>query len=234
MDVIRQQARLTLLLGLRAPAVAIAFREAPPAGVPRVAVMAPAGCAYWRLAAEGQTFYTEAADHLGCPVGAHTHGIDLPSEAAAGLQQLLTMMVGLRYLAEEEIPSIPRRPGRFGVAVYSPLDRVPCQPDVVLVYGNARQMMLLAEAAQSAGLAGEAPTMGRPTCAVLPSALASGRACASFGCIGNRVYTGATDEEATFALPGAHLEAILDRLETIVSANRVLEEFHRARLQPQR
>jgi uncharacterized protein (DUF169 family) len=72
--------------------------------------------------------------------------------------------------------------------------------------------------------------MGRPTCAVLPVALASGRAAASFGCIGNRVYTGATDDEATCALPGSRLSQVLDRLETIVSANRSLEQFHRGRL----
>jgi uncharacterized protein (DUF169 family) len=234
MDVIREQARLTLLLGVRSPAVAIAFREAPPAGVPRVAAMAPAGCAYWRLAAEGRTFYTEAADHLGCPVGAHTHGIDLPPDASAGLQSLLTMMIDLQYLKQEEIPSIPRRPGRFGVAVYAPLDRMPCEPDVVLVYGHARQMMLLVEAAASAGVAGEGPAMGRPTCAVLPAAIASGRTAASFGCVGNRVYTGAADDEATFALPGSRLGLILDRLEVIVSANRSLEQFHRERLQPPR
>jgi len=39
-------------------------------------------------------------------------------------------------------------------------------PDVVLVRGNARQLMLPAEAAQAAGVAGTGAAMGRPTCAV--------------------------------------------------------------------
>jgi hypothetical protein len=30
--------------------------------------MEPAGCGYWRRAAEGEVFYTVADDHKGCPV----------------------------------------------------------------------------------------------------------------------------------------------------------------------
>ena len=48
---------------------------------------------------------------------------------------------------------------------------------------------------------------GRPTCAVLPEAINSARTAASFGCIGNRVYTGADDTEAYFAIPGLQLGA---------------------------
>ena len=47
--------------------------------------------------------------------------------------------------------------------------------------------------------------MGRHTCAVLPEAINSARTGASFGCIGNRVYTGADDTEAYFAIPGSQL-----------------------------
>jgi uncharacterized protein (DUF169 family) len=139
-------------------------------------------------------------------------------------------MVGLEYLTMDDVARIPRRAQPFGVAVYSPLDRTPLSPDVVLVRGNARQLMLLAEAAQSAGAAGTMPAMGRPTCAVLPEAINSGRTAASFGCIGNRVYTGAGDDEAYFAIPGGQLAAIERRLEIIVHANSQLEKFHRARL----
>jgi uncharacterized protein (DUF169 family) len=89
--------------------------------------------------------------------------------------------------------------------------------------------MLLAEAAQAAGVAGAGPTMGRPTCAVLPEAINSVRTAASFGCIGNRVYTGADDTEAYFAIPGPRLDAIEASLAVIVRANQELEKFHRGR-----
>ena len=115
------------------------------------------------------------------------------------------------------------------VAVYAPLDAAPLRPDVVLVRGNARQLMLLAEAAQAAGVAGPGATMGRPTCSVLPESIKSARTAASFGCIGNRVYTGADDTDAYFAIPGPHLGAIEEKLAVIVRANEELEKFHRGR-----
>ena len=112
---------------------------------------------------------------------------------------------------------------------YIKMDDVPVAPDVVLVRGNAKQLMLLAEAAQAAGVVGSGSTMGRPTCAVLPEAMNSRRTAASFGCIGNRVYTGAGDTEAYFAIPGAQLRAVEESLAVIVRANQELEKFHRER-----
>ena len=142
---------------------------------------------------------------------------------------MVQTMVGLSYITMEDVPQIPTRRTPLQVAVYAPLTAAPVRPDVVLVRGNARQLMLLAEAAQAAGVVGSGPTMGRPTCAVLPEALNSARTAASFGCIGNRVYTGAHDTEAYFAIPGAHLEAVEQSLAVIVRANQALEAFHRAR-----
>jgi uncharacterized protein (DUF169 family) len=71
--------------------------------------------------------------------------------------------------------------------------------------------------------------MGRPTCAVLPEAINSDRTAASFGCVGNRVYTGAPETDAYYAIPGAQLAPLEDRLAVIVRANEELEKFHRAR-----
>jgi uncharacterized protein (DUF169 family) len=221
---------LETLLGLSSKPIAISFRETAPAGIPHVASREPAGCGYWRRAAAGEVFYTDADDHKLCPVGAHTHNVTLSPAEADQLQGLIGTMVGLEYLTMDDVARIPRRAQPFGVAVYSPLDRAPLSPDVVLVRGNARQLMLLAEAAQSAGVAGTMPAMGRPTCAVLPEAINSGRTAASFGCIGNRVYTGAGDDEAYFAIPGGQLAAVERRLEVIARANSELEKFHRARL----
>lgn len=42
---------LAQLLRLDSPPVAVAFVDAPPDGVPRVAASEPAGCGYWRRAA---------------------------------------------------------------------------------------------------------------------------------------------------------------------------------------
>jgi len=61
------------LLGLHRRPVAVKFQESAPEGIARINETAASGCVYWKLAAEGRTFYTEASDHFGCPIGAHTH-----------------------------------------------------------------------------------------------------------------------------------------------------------------
>jgi uncharacterized protein (DUF169 family) len=212
------------LLGLRRPPVAVTFRATAPPGVPRIDSAGPSSCAYWKLAAEGRAFYTEASDHYNCPIGAHTHGIDSPPEVQKELHGVVETMLSLGYLRAEEVAGIPRREGAFGVAVYAPLPQAEGEPDVVIVAGNARQVMLLAEAAESGGL------MGRPTCAALPQAMNTGRGVASLGCIGNRVYTGLSDGELYFALPGSQVKAVTEKLTTIVRANRELEKYHTNKL----
>jgi uncharacterized protein (DUF169 family) len=228
-ELMTQGTQIQELLGLKLPAVAIAFRDAAPADIPRVTSPTAAGCGYWKLAAEGQYFFTEASDHYTCPVGAHTHGVDLPPQVATELNGLVQTMVGLQYLTMADIPMIPRRQGAFHVALYAPLTKATFTPDVVLIRGTVRQLMLLAEAAQAAGIAGGSATMGRPTCAVLPETLQSGYTASSFGCIGNRVYTGLGDDEGYYAIPGARLADVVEKLSIITEANRQLEIFHRSR-----
>jgi uncharacterized protein (DUF169 family) len=102
--------------------------------------------------------------------------------------------------------------------------------DVVLVRGNAKQMMLIAEAAGAAGLSGDGSLMGRPTCAMIPAAMRGGHVTTSLGCIGNRVYTGLGDDEFYAAIPGSQVAPLVDKLATIVTANHELESFHRTRM----
>ena len=128
----RAYTQLQELLDLRWPPVAISFCDAP-----------PAGCAYWRMAAEGGVFYSEAADHFGC---------------------------------------------------------MACDPDVVIVRGAGKQVMLVAEAAW----------------AMIPAALETSRGALSLACIGK--------------LPGAKLAEVAGRLATIVHANQELQKFHQGRL----
>jgi hypothetical protein len=120
------------------------------------------------LAAEGAVFYTEATDHYNCPVGSYTHGVTLPPERAKELEDVVGTMVGLQYIRVEEVAALPRRAEPFRVAVYAPLAQAPAPPDVVLVRGRARQIMLVAEAARGTGLEGDGATLGRPACAMIP------------------------------------------------------------------
>lgn len=221
--------QLMQLLRLHKSPVAISFQPSPPDDVSRVDGAAVAGCAYWRLASDGETFYTENSDHFGCPIGAHTHGIDLPDETAKELEGVIGTMVQLEYISMEEVPQIPQLPSPFGVAVYAPLGDADFEPDVVLACGNAMQMMLLAEAAHVAGVSSDGSAVGRPTCATIPAVMKSERTATNFGCIGNRVYTGLDDDELYFVIPGGKLNAVLEKLNVILDANDVLESYHQGR-----
>ena len=138
-------------------------------------------------------------------------------------------MVELQYITRDEVPEIPQLRGQFGVALYAPLADATFEPDVVLVCGNAKQMMLLAEAAHSAGLSSDTSMVGRPTCAAIPAVLQSGRTATNLGCIGNRVYTRLADDELYFVIAGSQLTSVVEKLATIVRANGELESFHQAR-----
>src|SRR5688572_18907271 len=60
--------------------VAITFCDSPPPGVDKFTGVEPSSCSFWRLASSGRAFYTVAADHYNCPVGAYTHNVPLPAE----------------------------------------------------------------------------------------------------------------------------------------------------------
>jgi uncharacterized protein (DUF169 family) len=229
MNLTTQAKQLQDLLELKWPPISITFRKEPPTGIPRISESAPSGCTYWKLAAEGQVFYTEASDHFGCPIGAYTHGVSLPPAQGKELEGMIGTMVGLNYLKLEEVPSISRREDPFGVAIYAPLAATPFQPDVIIVRGNAKQMMLLAEAINAAGLSNGSGIMGRPTCAMIPAVLKSQQSAMSLGCIGNRVYNELSDDELYFAMAGVTLPSNLDRLSVISEANRKLEFLHLTR-----
>jgi uncharacterized protein (DUF169 family) len=229
MNLTTQAKQLQDLLELKWPPISITFRNEPPLDIPKMSESAPSGCTYWKLAAEGQVFYTEASDHFGCPIGAYTHGVSLPPAEGKELEGMIETMVGLNYLKREEVPSIPRREDSFGVAIYAPLPDTPFEPDVVIVRGNAKQMMLLAEATNAAGLANGGGIMGRPTCAMIPAVLKTQQSAMSLGCIGNRVYNELSDDEFYAAIAGAKLGDILEKLGLIIQANRELQKFHRNR-----
>lgn len=229
----KEASQIQQLLKLESSPIAITFRSEPPPGMARVDVAAPSGCTYWKIAAEGQVFYTEASDHYGCPIGSYTHGVDLPPAQSQELESMIGTMVGLSYLKMEEVPSIPRREAPFGVAIYAPLGKSPVEPDVIIVRGNAKQMMLLSEAANAAGVSSANGIMGRPSCAMIPAVMKTRQSAISLGCIGNRVYNELEDGEMYSAFSASQLPTVIEKLESITQANHELELFHQARRSPQ-
>ena len=145
------ESKLVQGLGLTRRPVSVSVLDAVPDGVDKFNGVVPSGCTFWRLAADGAAFYTVAGDHYNCPVGAYTHNIPLPESRAAELPQVLSIMRGVGYLKEEEIPAIGRLDRTPNVIVYAPLGDAPVAPDVVIIAGGSRSLMLLVEAATASG-----------------------------------------------------------------------------------
>lgn len=217
-------------LGLTRRPVAIAYRDAPPAGVSKFVGTVPSGCSFWRLAADGRTFFTVPGDHYNCPIGSYTHNMPLPPERAGELGETLGFMASIGYVRMEEVPSIPVLPSTPAAVVYAPLGDTPVDPDVVLFWGPAARVMLLHEAAIAAGIKTSLMTLGRPTCMALPAALANGLAM-STGCVGNRVYTGVDEGELYAAIPAQALAPLAEAARTISTANATLQAYHESRRQ---
>jgi uncharacterized protein (DUF169 family) len=74
------EARFANAVKLERRPVAVAYLERAPDGVTKFDGTEPSGCSFWRLAAEGRTFYTVPEDHFNCAVGAYTHTIELSPE----------------------------------------------------------------------------------------------------------------------------------------------------------
>src|SRR5208282_1693686 len=112
--------------------VAVAYLDAEPAGVKKFEGSEPSGCSFWRLAAEGRTFYTVPENHFNCAVGAYTHNIALTPEREKETEQTLKFMFDLGYVKPEEVPQIPRLAQAPKAIQYTPLGDAVETPDVVL------------------------------------------------------------------------------------------------------
>jgi uncharacterized protein (DUF169 family) len=215
-------------LQLTQPPVAISLTNHLPEGVETWAGHSPAGCRFWQEAGS-RVFATSASDHELCSIGLHTHNLEMSPAAATDLGDALKVFAELTYVRDEDVAAIPVLAARPKYVVYGPLAEIPTTADVVLLFMEADQTLILSEASQQ--LEGRLPpAMGRPACAVIPQASNTGRSALSLGCCGARSYLDIlTPGVALYAIPGATLEAFAERIEALSKANGILTRFHQIR-----
>jgi uncharacterized protein (DUF169 family) len=224
---------LSASLHLQQPAIAISFSETLPAGVPVHAGRVPAGCRFWEDAAVG-AFATSAEDHYRCAIGVYTHNLKPSPEQQTDLMDALKVFADLGYVRAEDLPQIPVLQSQPKYVIYSPLASAAGVPDVVLLFVNSSQTLILSEATQQVE-SQVAPAMGRPACAVVPQVMNSGSAALSLGCCGARAYLDVLqDDTAVFAIPGAKLSAYAERIEALSKANTLLSRLKRGRIRRSR
>ncbi len=223
---------LTESLNLTQPPVAVAFVDEVPAGVKTFSGTVPAGCRFWQEAAT-HVFATVPQQHDLCSIGMYTHHLEDGPGVATDLQDALKVFGDLGYVRPEDMPFIPvlDLPSKKAakVVVYGPLGSMPVQPDVVLLFVQADQTLILSEASQQLEN-GLPPAMGRPACGVIPQALNTGRTALSLGCCGARAYLDVLKPDvALYAIPGSKLEAFTERVAALAKANAILTQFHTLR-----
>ena len=103
----------------------------------------------------------------------YTHNLQFSAAAGEDLLDALKVFAELGYVRAEDVASIPVLGTKPVYVVYSPLGASnPLPADVVLLFVNARQTLLLSEATQQ--VEGQNPlAMGRPACAVIPQVMNS-------------------------------------------------------------
>jgi hypothetical protein len=133
-------------LGLSYPAVSVAF-SSNGVSAPAYSGKAPAGCVFWQEAFEGP-IKTTAEDHQSCAIGVYTHNM---SEAPANYEQqlgaVMSVLGELEYVRPADMPNIPCV-GTVEVRHLQPCWHSGAAPEVVLLFANARQGLVITEAVQ--------------------------------------------------------------------------------------
>ncbi len=186
-------------------------------------VPAPSACSFWRRA-ESVRFTADAAAHMNCKVGAHVMGFTLEGEDMQALGALVQTMTGVAYIEPEEVPALPRLPEHKAWR-YTPLSAAAATPELVLLWIDGRQVMLVQEAMGSAhwnsgkGLR----TTGRPACGALALAYHHAEAVLSFGCAGMRTFTEIPDGFMLLVVPGEAVEGLCRGLEQTAKSNAAVQ-----------
>ena len=221
--------KLQSSLNLTMPPISICLTDSVPEGIPMYDGIVPAGCSFWEKAVHGP-FATSTKDHELCSIGIYTHNMAEPSSNyQPELETVLNVLNDLEYVRPEDLPTIAKIEHEVNYVLYAPLESTPLNPDVVLLFAQSQQSLIITEAVQQVDPS-TPPALGRPACSIIPQAINSKQAALSLGCCGARAYLKSlSDEVALWALPGKGLEQYVSRISMLAKANDTLSQFHRIR-----
>jgi len=158
------------------------------------------------------------ADNLMMPMCTSIIGLtDIPEYLRNGTFRSIiwskTKRDGRKY--ENSIPRIP--PGKYEAIVLAPLVYNPFDPDMVLVYANPAQMMLLINSLQFEDYeVMQFYCVGESSCAdAIARCYLTGKPSLTIPCYGERRYGHAQDDELVMALPPGMLEKAVAGMEAL-------------------
>jgi uncharacterized protein (DUF169 family) len=208
--------------------IALGFMDNAPEGVSVFESAVPSACAFWTRAEKG-LFFAKAEAHENCPIGVMTMGFPISLQVMSSLTDFVSKMCGVEYIGAKEPEHIPRMERAAKGILYGPLASFPTHPDLVLVWVNGRQAMLLEEALGTVcwDRMENADAFGRPACGALAISVNESKPTLSFGCSGMRTFTEVQDDKLLASLPGSLLESLPAKLQKTVQANQEMLIFYR-------
>lgn len=97
--------KLERLIESTAPAIALAFVDEQPRGIPVLSESAPSACSLWPAAQSG-LLYASAEQHANCPLGARVMGFGDGESVQDALKSVVEKMCGCEYIDPEEAGNI--------------------------------------------------------------------------------------------------------------------------------
>jgi uncharacterized protein (DUF169 family) len=202
--------RLGSALGLTKPVVGVTFKP-DVTKLRRSTDVVESSCVFWTKALDG-AFYTTPDQHQHCSIGAVTHGYRLAKDTVPGSGLAdIDLLSSVGWIGKDDILGLPTLPLEAQRNIgYSPLDKAPFVPDVVLLFCDSRQAALIKEAAP------ESKVTVKPTCQGLPLA-SEGDVVIGLGCTASRTRSGYAESEIVVTINANKLKGFVERLERIAA-----------------
>lgn len=167
-----------------------------------------------------EEFYTLNKNQM-CKIGAGAMGLgSIPNDLVSGelyykeFELFSTLSASRRTV--EMIPILP--PNSTEAVLYSTLEKTSFIPNVVMVIGNPKQMMLLTQAVMY-GIGGRLETSFAGAQSVCSDGVVQvykeGKVGVTIGCTGSRAYATLTDEEMIMGIPIELLADVVSGLKQI-------------------
>lgn len=212
--------KLKTLLNLKGSPVAVKLvtdRKEIPAGTPELKEKIR-HCEMVQKARHGDVFYATKEQHA-CAGGAGALGIaETPEKIKTGEFYFGLGRFSTLEAAKKTMESVPRTGKHFAASLYAPLEKAVFKPDVIVVIGNPKQLLKIAQSnIYHGGGRNMASFSGiQSLCAdAVAAPYNTGELNATFGCDGSRKYAKIADEELVVGIPEAKLAALAEALEKI-------------------
>jgi len=212
--------KLKNLLGLKGSPVAVKLVQEKtdiPAGIPELKEKVR-HCEMVQKARAGETFYATKEQHS-CAGGAGALGImETPEKIKSGEFYFGLGRFKTLESAKKTMDAVPRTNKHFAASLYAPLEKADFKPDVVVVIGNPKQLLKIAQSNiyEKGGRNNVSFSGIQSVCAdAVAQVYNTGELNATFGCDGSRKYAKIAADELVVGIPAAKLEEVVRALEII-------------------